>query len=52
MKQETKSRWLRRAAIKTALLNDGREIESLSGRWLNRKAGLPANAVWREENFA
>ena len=52
MTPPTKQKWLRRAAIKTALLNDGRAIESLSGRWLNRQAGLPENAVWRESNFA
>lgn len=52
MDKATKAKWLKRAEIKNALLDHGREIASLSDSWLNVQAGLPADAVWREENFA
>ena len=52
MTPETKAKWAKRSAIKTALLDSGVSINRLSGRILNVEAGLPHDAVWREGNFA
>lgn len=49
MSPETKARWIKRAEIKADLIDKRRTI---SGRDLNLLAGLPADAIWREENFA
>ena len=56
------AKWLKRAKIKQAWLDNRLRlawcrfwnipIGAPSGSWLNKKAGLPADAEWREENFA
>lgn len=45
------NKWKHRSAIKTALLDLGVPMELISGRWLNKAAGLPENAKWKEGNF-
>ena len=47
----TAEKWKHRAALKFDLLvKHGRK--HVSGEELNIAAGLPHDAVWREENFA
>lgn len=50
MTQNERDKWAKRSEIKTYQLAGG--VKHLSGKALNLSANLPADAVWREENFA
>ena len=49
---ELKKLWRDYSGFKTALLNAGVPIESISESVLKDAVGLPKDAVWMEANFA